>query len=76
MSSAHYTVEVNHEDGSFWARVLELPGCFATGRDLDELQEALGEAISLYLSDDPEAGEIRSMVDPIEVEQMRVKVPA
>ena len=26
------------------------PGCFATGRDMNELREALDEAVSLYLS--------------------------
>jgi predicted RNase H-like HicB family nuclease len=34
-----------------WAEVLELPGCFASGQDMDELWEALTEAISLYLSE-------------------------
>jgi predicted RNase H-like HicB family nuclease len=30
--------------------VKELPGCFASGHDLDEMKEALVEAIGLYLS--------------------------
>jgi hypothetical protein len=42
------TVEIHQEDGILWGQVVELPGCFATGEDLDELAEALGEAISLY----------------------------
>jgi predicted RNase H-like HicB family nuclease len=42
------TVEVHNEDGVLWGQVVELPGCFATGEDLDELTEALGEAIALY----------------------------
>ena len=42
------TVEVHDEDGVLWGRVVELPGCFATGENLDELAEALGEAIALY----------------------------
>jgi hypothetical protein len=36
------TVEVHEEDGVLWGQVVELPGCFATGDDLDELTEALG----------------------------------
>lgn len=44
-----YTVNVHEESGSLWAEVVELPGCFASGDDLDDLQEALEEAISLYL---------------------------
>ena len=46
-----YTVQVHDEgDEGFWAEVLELPGCFASGRNENELREALLEAISLYLS--------------------------
>ena len=44
------TVEIHEEDGVLWGQVVELPGCFATGDDLDELAEALGEAIVLYQS--------------------------
>ena len=44
-----FTIKVHEESGSLWGEVVELPGCFATGDDLDELHEALEEAISLYL---------------------------
>lgn len=77
-----FTVNLHQEeDGSFWAEVVELPGCFASGENLDELREALEEAISLYLYDHPEGGKIRSMekVDAerhMEVGSMRVRVPA
>jgi predicted RNase H-like HicB family nuclease len=47
-----YTVQIHMEPGErMWAEVVELPGCFASGEDLDELWEALKEAISLYLSE-------------------------
>lgn len=49
---------VIHEapDGSLWAEVTELPGCFASGFSLDELQEALVEAVSMCLEHErPEA---------------------
>ena len=49
------TVRVKEEDGSYWAEVLELPGCFASGATLDELREALDEAVRLYL-DEPLGG--------------------
>lgn len=69
-----YTVTVHEEDdGSLWAEVADLPGCFASGHTLDELREALDEAISLYLADDPDAGhhgEHRAM----RVDEMRVEV--
>jgi predicted RNase H-like HicB family nuclease len=49
-----YTVRIHHEPGddyALWAEVDELPGCFASGRDMDELSEALSEAVSQYLSE-------------------------
>lgn len=47
-----YTVQVHEEpDQDPWAEVTELPGCFATGCDMDELREAVAEAIDLYRSD-------------------------
>ena len=33
------------------AEVLELPGCFASGYNDDELQEALAEAIGMHVSE-------------------------
>ena len=37
------------DDGSLWADVRELPGCFASGATMSELTEALIEAVGLYL---------------------------
>lgn len=42
---------IHAEDGSYWAEVDQLPGCFASGSSVDELLEALREAVSLYLSE-------------------------
>ena len=48
----HLTIHVHHEaNGDLWADVEELPGVFASGRDMSELREALDEAVSLYLSE-------------------------
>ncbi len=53
--SVTYTIQVHEEDdGSYWAEVKELPGCFASGHSIDELWEGLTEAIGLYLSSDKE----------------------
>ncbi|MDQ2898058.1 MAG: hypothetical protein M3Y09_20915 [Actinomycetota bacterium] len=46
-------VTVFHEQGSFWSEIDRLPGCFASGTTLSELHEALGEAIGVYLWDEP-----------------------
>lgn len=83
-SSVEYIVRVHQEEdaGPMWAEVLDLPGCFASGDSLDELREAVEEAISLYVAaDDPDAGAIRAMEpkEPqkrMQVEEMRVQIPA
>jgi predicted RNase H-like HicB family nuclease len=52
------TAHVRHEGDWYWAEVEELPGCFASGKTLDELTEALSEAVVLYLQDDGRQAEI------------------
>ncbi|PRY24015.1 type II toxin-antitoxin system HicB family antitoxin [Pseudosporangium ferrugineum] len=47
-----FQLEVHKDENGYWAEVLDLPGCFASGRDLTELFEALSEAIGLYLTDE------------------------
>jgi predicted RNase H-like HicB family nuclease len=47
------TVFIREDGPGYWSEVSELPGCFASGRTLTELREALGEAIGLYLWDQP-----------------------
>jgi hypothetical protein len=45
MAGEVYTVRVHHAPGEeLWAEVLELPGCFAAGADMEELRQALTEA--------------------------------
>jgi len=46
------TANIHFEEGSYWADVRELPGCFASGHTLDELRESLREAVFLYLRDE------------------------
>lgn len=45
------TAKSGAESSELWAEVEELPGCFASGANMDELREALSEAVSLYLSE-------------------------
>ena len=66
------TALVRFEGGSYWAEVKELPGCFASGGTLDELNEALAEAVSLYHADKEGAGGSRS----VHVEEMKLLVSA
>ena len=42
----------NGDGGSYWADVVELPGCFASGDTLDELFESLREGVALHLADE------------------------
>lgn len=48
MPEREFRVLVRQEDDSYWGEVAGLPGCFASGRTLDELREAVVEAITLY----------------------------
>jgi predicted RNase H-like HicB family nuclease len=48
-------VDVHREDGSYWAEVKELRGCFASGDTAAELIESVEEAVALYLA--PPEGE-------------------
>jgi predicted RNase H-like HicB family nuclease len=50
---ARYTLAVHNEDGVMWAEVIELPGTFVSGKDMDELLEAATEAILMVLDDEP-----------------------
>jgi predicted RNase H-like HicB family nuclease len=61
---------IHQEDGSYWAEVKELPGCFASGSTLDELKEALVEAIGMCLDDDVQG------TPTVHVDEMRVLVSA
>ena len=46
-------VFIHHDGAEYWSEIAELPGCFASGSTLSELHEALGEAVGLYLWDEP-----------------------
>jgi len=74
-----YEVTVRRDDdGSLWAEVKQLPGCFATGSDMDELQDNLAEAIGLYLSTPTHQLEMKpeSMEQTGVVSEQRFKVLA
>jgi predicted RNase H-like HicB family nuclease len=48
-----YTVIVHEgepDEGGYWAEVEELPGCFASGDTLDELEVDIKDAIETYVS--------------------------
>jgi predicted RNase H-like HicB family nuclease len=62
------TVDIREEGPGYWSQIRELPGCFASGRTLEELRSALGEAIGLYLFDRPiSLGEQRLEVGDVEI---------
>ena len=52
MASMELHAVIHEEDGSYWAEVKELPGCFASGHDLEEVKQGLVEAIELVLKGD------------------------
>lgn len=61
-----FTARIHSEDGSYWAEIEELPGCFASGETLEELQEALEEAVSLYLST-PTGSQVAAKMTAMEI---------
>lgn len=71
MSTEKYTLKVHHEGDTIWAEVLELPGCFASGSDMDELKEALEEALTLYLSESP--GQLQVTITSLESQRITRK---
>jgi len=58
MAHVKFTATVTEEpDGTYWAEVQELPGCFASGHTVEELEEALVEAIQMCVPDGIELGQ-------------------
>ncbi len=53
-------VHQDSESGGYWAQVVQLPGCFAAGHSMEELEESLQEAIRLYLKDSDESSFVSS----------------
>jgi predicted RNase H-like HicB family nuclease len=76
MVEREFRVFIHDEDDAYWAEVEELPGCFASGQTLDELREAVVEAITLYLV----GGEAGISTPPAStrgrIDEMRVLVPS
>jgi len=59
-SPMELTARIHFDEGSYWADVPELPGCFASGQTLGELFESLKEGVALCLSDvDEPSGPLR-----------------
>jgi predicted RNase H-like HicB family nuclease len=67
MADREYRVLVHEEDGAYWAEVDDLPGCFASGHDLEELRKAVVETITLYLAVDLPAKSATAHVDEMRV---------
>jgi predicted RNase H-like HicB family nuclease len=76
MKDQRYTLLIHDdEDGMLWGEVKELPGCFASGADMDELLEAAKEAINLCLteSDNAEVVELGSHRDKKQAQTYAVR---
>ncbi len=50
MGTTKFTIKISQEtDGSFYAEVVELPWCFTSWANMEELQKHIKEAIQCYL---------------------------
>lgn len=67
------TVTIHAEGDGYWSEIRALPGCFASARTLEELREALGEAVGLYLWDRPVS--LRGQVVRVGEVEVEVEVP-
>lgn len=78
MSEALVTYQINqhYEEGSYWAEVIDLPGCFASGETLEELQDALAEAIGIYLSTPGTTVTLRPVPDGSKIVEQQFLVDA
>ena len=45
-----YTATIHQEDGKFYCRVPDIPGCITTGNDLSEAIEMITDALALALT--------------------------
>jgi len=55
VAPVNYTVIIHPaEEGGFWAKCPQLPGCFTQGESLREIQANMYEAVELWLEDEPE----------------------
>jgi predicted RNase H-like HicB family nuclease len=61
------TANIHREDESYWADVSELPGCFASGDNLDQLFDSLREGIRLYLEGEDGSSSNGSPSSPLQV---------
>lgn len=44
-AEVHFTVNIDKEDGCYWAEIVEIPGFFVWGRSMEEIRDALTEAV-------------------------------
>lgn len=52
MPNVYKAVVHPEEDGTYWAEVPDLPGCFTRGDTLDEVYHNLSEAIACHTGND------------------------
>lgn len=62
-------VAVHEKHRGYWSEVRELTGCFASARTLEELSEALAEAVEFCLED----GAVELEPAPLQVGEQRLR---
>ena len=67
VETVELTANIHREDGSYWAEVSELPGCFGSGDTLDDLIASLREGIQLYLGEGGHLTANGSLGSPLQV---------
>lgn len=44
-AEVHFTVNIDEEDGCYWAEIVEIPGFFVWGRSMEEVRDAFADAV-------------------------------
>lgn len=60
------------KDGSIWANVPDLPGCYSYGNSLSEAKINIKEAIELYLEDLKEDGKPAPIPSHLEADLIHI----
>lgn len=61
-----YTIIVHKEEDGYWAECIEIPGCFAQAKSIEELKKLMTDSIYLYFNDNSK--ELEEKPDKIKLE--------
>jgi predicted RNase H-like HicB family nuclease len=71
-----YHFKIHKEDKVFWAKCIELDGCYTQANSMNELHKMMQEALNLYISEPESSIDVARLPDDsIKASKNVVKVP-